>query len=118
MFETASDAFRKKTPTRRSFLRGLGLLAATVGTGVATSRSLFAQEGADKKDADKPDADKNDADKKDEKSPSAPSGEAPPETKLDALGTPYRDCPECGSRMYQEADKTWLCEECGYTTAE
>ncbi len=108
MFDKTSDAFREKTLTRRTFLRGSGLLAAGVGIGLATSRSLFAQEDASgKKDGQKP------ADP----AADAPAAEAPPETKLDSRGTPYRDCPECGGKMYKE-DRTWLCEACGYSYIE
>src|SRR5262245_15463680 len=39
------------------------------------------------------------------------------ETKLDASGREYRMCPQCGYNMYKQ-DRTWTCENCGYSYVE
>ena len=109
MFETTVAAFGEKTVTRRTFLRGSGLLAVSLGLAFATPGVLQAQEDATPKQED-PSA------KNDEQELPA-TVEAPPETKIDSHGVPYRDCPECGSKMYKEG-RTWLCEACGYSYEE
>ncbi len=104
MFDEFSDRIREKTLTRRSFLRGSGLLAAAVGIGVATSRSLLAQE---------------DAGRKDEKGPTPPTDPtASRETKRDSHGDLYRTCPGCRGKMYNYPANVWTCENCGYAYSE
>jgi len=38
-------------------------------------------------------------------------------TRKDAEGREYRECPQCGSNMYRQ-DRTWTCENCGYSYTE
>jgi len=111
---------------RRSFLRGSSLAAAAVIGVAAFPLASFAQ------DPQKPD-ETNDA-KKDEKADENASGDgnqkdaakkdpnAPVEdefkvTKKDENGREYRICPQCGYNMYRQ-DRTWTCENCGYSYTE
>ena len=51
-------------------------------------------------------------------SPKGSSDENPStETKLDANGVEFRECPQCGHNMYQQG-RTWTCENCGYSYVE
>jgi hypothetical protein len=38
-------------------------------------------------------------------------------THKDADGVEYRECPQCGFNMYRQ-DRTWTCENCGYSYSE
>src|SRR6476469_3441855 len=38
-------------------------------------------------------------------------------TRKDADGLEYRECPQCGFNMYRQ-DRTWTCENCGYSYSE
>ena len=108
----------ERNVARRSFLRGSGLVALAI-VGVAASPLMgYAQEqtqdekkkAAEKKAEEdaKAAAEKKAADKKsDDKN----------ETKLDAEGREYRECPQCGSNMYRQG-RTWTCENCGYSYVE
>lgn len=110
---------------RRSFLRGSGLgAAALLGVAAASPLVVFAQSqdkpsADDKKKAD-PDKKDQDAQKADEKQdqPKASSEEgSATETKLDADGVEFRECPQCGHNMYRQG-RTWTCENCGYSYIE
>jgi rubredoxin len=111
---------------RRSFLRGSGLAAAAlVGVAAASPLIVFA-EPQDRQHDDKK---KDDPDKKDPKKdtseddqrdqPDQPSDErgSTTETKLDASGNEFRECPQCGHNMYRQG-RTWTCENCGYSYIE
>jgi hypothetical protein len=118
---------------RRSFLRGSGLAAAVfVG---ASAFPLAAQEPAPSSPQKKDEKEEKKEDKKDEpkdtkseakddKSKKEESkdakAEAPDpfkETKKDEQGRDYRMCPQCGYNMYKQ-ERTWTCENCGYSYAE
>ncbi len=110
---------------RRSFLRGSGLAAAMI-VGVAAASPLigYAQEPQqddkkktdDKKTDDKKtdDGQATDQQKTDENSA---AGSSTSDTKLDANGYEYRECPQCGGNMYRQG-RTWTCENCGYSYIE
>lgn len=107
---------------RRSFLRGSGLAAAMI-VGVAAASPLigYAQQQDPPQDDKKKTEDKKTDDKKtdDKQKPAdgtADSGSTS-ETKLDANGYEYRECPQCGGNMYQQG-RTWTCENCGYSYVE
>ena len=113
---------------RRSFLRGSSLAAAALIGAAAFPLSVAAQgQPAQSKPADKPEDKKEEkkddkpADPKDEKKPEPSTGKTEEDpfkvTKLDEKGKPYRLCPQCGYNMYQQ-DKTWSCENCGYSYTE
>jgi ribosomal protein S27AE len=103
---------------RRSFLRGSGVVAATL-LGIAAASPLIAfAETQDKSSADKK---KDEPEKTDEKKDSGKSSsedeDATKVTKVDADGNEYRECPQCGSNMYRQG-RTWTCENCGYSYIE
>ena len=102
---------------RRSFLRGSGVVAATLlGVAAASPLIAFAQANepppADKKDEPR----KND-EKKDGEKDAAEDEDRTKVTKVDADGNEYRECPQCGSNMYRQG-RTWTCENCGYSYIE
>ncbi len=107
---------------RRSFLRGSSLAAAAlVGIAAASPLVVFAQAPAKPRD-DKPKDDPENKDDKDDKkvdeSPDAASDRASTtETKRDADGNEFRECPQCGHNMYRQG-RTWTCENCGYSYIE
>jgi NADH pyrophosphatase NudC (nudix superfamily) len=125
-----SDEILKRLQSRRSFLKGSALLAASA---LAVPAVLSAQsqdqqqppqdqkkqegrEGQDRQDGQ----DKRDAQDQD-KSKDAPQQEAKEgdgaKTYIGADGRPYRVCPQCGSNMYKQG-RTWTCENCGYSYDE
>ena len=103
---------------RRSFLRGSSLTAAAlVGMAAASPLVVFAQPQEKPQDDKKTDPENKDAKTADE-NPDAPSERASTtETKRDADGNPFRECPQCGHNMYQQG-RTWTCENCGYSYIE
>ena len=104
---------------RRSFLRGSSLAAAAlVGMAAASPLVVFAQAPAKSQD-DKPKDDPGKkADQKIEDNPdTASEGAGTTETKRDADGNEFRECPQCGHNMYQQG-RTWTCENCGYSYIE
>jgi ribosomal protein S27AE len=110
------DILRKleQKVNRRSFLRGSGLAAAALVGAAAFPRLAGAQDqqGSQKKDdndsgGDKPGRDDNPAQEPDEFKI----------TKKDQNGRDYRVCPQCGYNMYKQ-DRTWTCENCGYSYTE
>jgi predicted RNA-binding Zn-ribbon protein involved in translation (DUF1610 family) len=111
---------------RRSFLRGSGLgMAALLGVAAASPLVVFAQsqdkpQTADDKKKSDPEKTDQDGQKAAERqdTPKASSEEgSTTETKLDANGVEFRECPQCGHNMYQQG-RTWTCENCGYSYIE
>ena len=126
-----ADELLKRLQSRRSFLKGSGLLAASafVVPAVLSAQSQDqqpqnGQKGQDAQDRqdrqDRPEGqDKRDTDQ--DKSKDAPQQEAKEgdgaKTYIGADGRPYRVCPQCGSNMYKQG-RTWTCENCGYSYDE
>src|SRR5262245_42453497 len=123
-----SEELLKRLQSRRSFLKGSALLAASA---MAIPTALSAQQTQDPptQDAkDKPndgqgqqqkqdeDKDKDKDKSKDSSQQQAKEGDGE-QTFIDADGRPYRVCPQCGSNMYKQ-DRTWTCENCGYSYVE
>jgi hypothetical protein len=126
---------KKREPKidRRGFLRGSGLAAAAALIGFAASPAAFDQDPArpaspapedDPEHSEPPEnaADSEDSEHRehsDTETADNSSGEtgASEETKVDAEGRPYRTCPQCGFNMYKQ-DRTWTCENCGYSYVE
>jgi Ni/Co efflux regulator RcnB len=116
-----SEEILKRLQSRRSFLKGSALLAAAA---VVVPASLSAQDTQsqtdEKKDKPGDDQKKDDKDAQD-KSKDAPQQEAKEgdgaKTFIGADGRPYRVCPQCGSNMYKQ-NRTWTCENCGYSYDE
>ena len=128
---------RLARPNRRSFLRGSALLAAaalmpaelyaqqsdhqtgqtdqdgqTPGQGRDSVDGQERREGPEKHEGqDAKDPDKNDA-----PAQKAKEGDGA-ETFIGADGRPYRICPQCGANMYKQ-NRTWTCENCGYSYEE
>ena len=100
MFNDTGDG---KMLDRRGFLKGSALFAAAVALAAAPA----AAQDTEPKPAP---AD----DKKDE-----PAKDEAPKKKvlLDKDGREYRVCDMCGGNMYKQ-DKTWTCEQCGYSYEE
>ena len=112
---------------RRSFLRGSSLLAAAAGAalvlpGVAraqdpqASQAAGGQDGTAATDDKKGPEAKEPQDTKDAPPQQAKEGDGA-ETLIDSQGKPYRICPQCGANMYKQ-DRTWTCENCGYSYEE
>jgi ribosomal protein S27AE len=110
---------------RRSFLRGSGL-AAAVFVGAAafplTAGAQDPQRRDETRDNDKDEKAEAKTDAKDGKKEDRKDGdnaEADPfkEIKHDTQGREYRMCPQCGYNMYRQ-DRTWTCENCGYSYVE
>lgn len=125
---------------RRSFLRGSGLAAAAIASVTVFPSLSFGQnqdtarpqetkkdDPAAGSDQAKADPDQKKEDKKEEtKDGKAKDGktdekkEAPDpfkETRKDEQGRDYRLCPQCGYNMYKQ-DRTWTCENCGFSYTE
>ncbi len=109
---------------RRSFLRGSGLgVAALLGVAAASPLVVFAQSQDQARPDDKKKADPTTQDQDGEKTekPDPPKASSEPgngtETRRDADGVEYRECPQCGHNMYQQG-RTWTCENCGYSYIE
>jgi rubredoxin len=108
---------------RRSFLRGSGLaMASLVGIAAASPIIAFAQtqekpRSTDDKKKDEPDAASKDKTDEPKKDAAASDGDRDTDTKLDADGNQYRECPQCGHNMYRQG-RTWTCENCGYSYIE
>lgn len=120
-----SEELKKKLDqrmNRRTFLKGSSLAAALVAGAAAFPAIAFAQsqdqrqdapaEKTDEKKDEKP-ADQN-AEKKDDAKPEEDEFKI---TRKDENGRDYRLCPQCGYNMYKQ-DRTWTCENCGYSYAE
>ena len=124
-----SDELLKRLQSRRSFLKGSALLAASALAvpAVLSAQSQDQQTPQDQKDrsADPAQGKQNDQDNRSaqdqDKSKDAPQQEAKEgdgaKTYIGADGRPYRVCPQCGSNMYKQG-RTWTCENCGYSYDE
>jgi rubredoxin len=104
-----NDAILKKLEekqlNRRSFLRGSSLAAMALVGAAALPRLASAQDQQPSGTTDK------DGDKKDQ-----PDDEYKV-TRKDERGRDYRVCPQCGNNMYLQ-ERTWTCENCGYSYTE
>ena len=102
---------------RRSFLRGSSLLAAAVIGSAAFPLASAAQtpqrDDKDKKD-ERPKTGDPSPDQKDDKPAEEDEFKI---TRKDERGRDYRTCPQCGFHMYKQ-DRTWTCENCGYSYTE
>lgn len=106
--------------TRRGFLRGSALAAAALAGTAAFPFAASAQEpSGGQRPADEPKKDETAPQQNEEKK----DGDKPTEedpfkvTKKDEQGRDYRICPQCGFNMYKQ-DRTWTCENCGYSYVE
>jgi len=103
---------------RRSFLRGSGLLAAAAVASAACPFTIAAQTQRDDKKDDKkeerPKTGEPSSDGKDDKPAEEDEFKI---TRKDERGRDYRTCPQCGFHMYKQ-DRTWTCENCGYSYTE
>lgn len=117
------DALLKKLERnmdRRSFLRGSALTAAALAALPLAARAQDQQPPANKekdKEQDKDEKQQQKAEKKEEKKDGDAEKDPFKETQLDADGREYRMCPQCGYNMYRQ-DRTWTCENCGYSYVE
>ena len=119
---------------RRSFLRGSGLAAAALAGVTAFPFIASAQDPAkpeeakkeeqkeekkeEKKEAKKDEkAEEKNDDKKEEGKDAKKEPDPFKVTKKDEQGRDYRLCPQCGYNMYKQ-DRTWTCENCGYSYTE
>ena len=117
---------------RRSFLRGSAILVASALLAPALSaqdpQSAPAQNGQASQDGKQGQTgqdgqapagqDAQDGKDKDEKAPAQQAKEGDgAETFMGSDGRPYRICPQCGANMYKQ-NRTWTCENCGYSYEE
>jgi Ni/Co efflux regulator RcnB len=115
---------------RRNFLRGSALAAAAFAAfplAAAAQDQQVPTQNTDKDKTEKAEKDRDKDDKNDKKDEKAENkeqnkdgdAEKDPfkEIKLDAQGREYRMCPQCGYNMYKQ-DRTWTCENCGYSYVE
>ena len=101
MFDETADVTRRD---RRAFLKGSALFAAAFA--LAAASPAAAQQAPQTQPAP------------DEKKDEAPKDETPKKkVLLDKDGREYRVCDMCGGNMYKQ-DKTWTCEQCGYSYEE
>jgi anaerobic selenocysteine-containing dehydrogenase len=92
----------EKTLDRRGFLKGSALFAAAFG--LAAAAPALAQ------DAQKPAEPGTEPD-------AGKTAEPARKKLLDSQGREYRVCDMCGGNMYK-AEKTWTCEQCGFSYEE
>jgi rubredoxin len=121
-----SEELLKRLQSRRSFLKGSALLAASALAVPAVLSAQSQDQQQPPQDQKRPDGPEHDGqDKRDaqdqDKSKDAPQQEAKEgdgaKTFIGADGRPYRVCPQCGSNMYRQG-RTWTCENCGYSYDE
>jgi len=121
-----SDEILKRLQSRRSFLKGSALLAASALAVPAVLSAQSQDQQQPPQDQKRQDGQEHDGqDKRDaqdqDKSKDAPQQEAKEgdgaKTFIGADGRPYRVCPQCGSNMYKQG-RTWTCENCGYSYDE
>ena len=108
------EALLSQRIDRRGFLRGSGLAAAVVAGALATPALALAQ---DPQPAPQDPPAKGDAPADGDASKDKPEEDPFKITKIDDDGKPYRLCPQCGYKMYKQ-DRTWTCENCGYSYDE
>jgi ribosomal protein S27AE len=111
---------------RRSFLCGSILFVASAA--IARGSAFGDQDEARRGDQQQPDA-QDDRQRNQNEPPTADrppaqgdsSGDSKKDpstiTYKDADGREYRECPQCGFNMYRQ-DRTWTCENCGYSYTE
>jgi rubredoxin len=122
-----SDDLLKRLQSRRSFLKGSALLAASA---LAVPAVLSAQDQTarpEEKDKAKDGQGQDGQERREGQDAQEKSKDAPPQqeakegdgakTFVGADGRPYRVCPQCGSNMYKQG-RTWTCENCGYSYDE
>jgi len=91
--------------SRRRFLRGTAAFAAAIGAAALPAAAQQQEpEPAEKK---------GDAQDKTKAEPGQPAKKK----LVDKDGREYRVCDMCGGNMYKQ-DKTWTCEQCGYSYDE
>jgi hypothetical protein len=125
-----SEDILKKLQSRRSFLKGSALLAASALAvpAVLSAQNQDARPDSKDKSKDEPRQDSQETPsdsargtQEQDKSKDAPQQEAKEgdgaKTFIGADGRPFRVCPQCGSNMYKQG-KTWTCENCGYSYDE
>jgi anaerobic selenocysteine-containing dehydrogenase len=102
MFDETGDV---KLLDRRGFLKGSALFAAALALSAATPAAAQAPQ--------------NPPVPTEEKKEEEPKKDEPPKKKplVDKDGREYRVCDMCGGNMYKE-EKTWTCEQCGYSYEE
>jgi anaerobic selenocysteine-containing dehydrogenase len=91
----------EKTLDRRGFLKGSALFAAALG--LAAAAPALAQDQKPAEPAPEPAGEKK--------------TEPARKKLLDSQGREYRVCDMCGGNMYK-AEKTWTCEQCGFSYEE
>lgn len=98
MSKRSDDAMLRE---RRGFLKGSALFAAALAAAAVPASAQAPQQPVPTPE------------KKDE-----PKTEEPKKKVLiDKEGREYRVCDMCGANMYKQ-EKTWTCEQCGYTYDE
>jgi rubredoxin len=122
-----SEEILKRLQSRRSFLKGSVLLAASVIVvpAVLSAQSQDTQSPPDSKDKPKDRQGQDGQEKRDGQDGQDKPKDAQQEAKegdgaktfIGADGRPYRVCPQCGSNMYKQ-NRTWTCENCGYSYDE
>ena len=87
---------------RRGFLKGSALFAAALGPGRTRCRRTRRSRSQARHPRHR-----------------RQEGRAPPKKKplLDKDGREYRVCDMCGGNMYKQ-EKTWTCEQCGFSYEE
>jgi hypothetical protein len=109
----------------RGFLRGSSLAAAAL-LGLAATPAFGQDPARPSEPAERPEqpqqpeqAEAETTDNDDDRAPAEEPEEGAPseETRVDAEGRPYRICPQCGFNMYKQ-ERTWTCENCGYSYVE
>ena len=102
MFESNGSGERV---SRRGFLKGTAAFAAAMGMAALPAAAQQQEPAPGQGDAaKKPDEDKTKTE--------------PPKKKLvDKDGREYRICDMCGGNMYKQ-EKTWTCEQCGFSYEE
>jgi ribosomal protein S27AE len=105
--------------TRRSFLRGSSLFAAGL-IGVAAFPLTSSAQDQPRQDDKKQTPDDQKKDPGADQTGKNDDPNAKDEFKItrkDERGRDYRVCPQCGYNMYQQ-ERTWTCENCGYSYTE
>ena len=104
---------------RRGFLRGSALAAAAVVSAAAFPIGALAQSQSAQAPAEKKEdpADKKADEGAEKKDPKPAEQDETKITRKDENGRDYRICPQCGFNMYRQ-DRTWTCENCGYSYTE
>ena len=102
---------------RRSFLRGSIMAAAAIAAFAVSPRGAAGQDQPRDQDKDKkeePAGDKPADRPADNRDAATPEEDEFKITRKDERGREYRICPQCGYNMYRQ-DRTWTCENCGYS---